>query len=369
MPTDHNSTIWPSRNFSRDLLHWYATNARQLPWRETTNPYAIWVSEIMLQQTQVKTVIPYFKRWMDRFPTVQTLAKSPLDDILKLWEGLGYYSRARNLYKAAGEIVDRLNGIIPQTYQGLLELPGIGGYTAGAICSIAYNQDIPVVDANVKRVFARILDMEEPVEQTASVRKIREMASSLIPSGQAGHFNQSLMELGALVCTPKSPNCKACPVTPHCLAKQRQTVDSRPVLPPRKKTLALEVSAGVLIRDGRILVQKRLPKGLMAGLWEFPGGKLQPGESPEQALVREFAEELDIDIECGKKITVIQHAYTRFRVRLHTFWCTMKNPAQKPALNAAEEIRWVVPQELDVLAFPSADRRLIQILMEQGVPS
>ncbi|ACL06144.1 A/G-specific adenine glycosylase [Desulfatibacillum aliphaticivorans] len=369
MPETNAPKERPSKDFSRSLLRWYEENARDLPWRRTSDPYAIWVSEIMLQQTQVKTVIPYFLRWMDAFPNISSLAEAPLDDVLKMWEGLGYYSRARNMHKAAKEIMDRLDGRMPRTYKGLLELPGIGAYTAGAVCSIAYNQDVPLVDANVKRVFARILDMEKPVEQTAATREIRGLAESLIPSGKAGLFNQALMELGALVCTPKNPDCKGCPVSVHCLALKEQTVDSRPVLPPKKKTQALEVSAGVCVRDRKILIQKRLPKGLMAGLWEFPGGKLNPGESPEQALVREFAEELEIDIECGEKITVIQHAYTRFRVRLHVFWCSMKKPAQTPALHAAEEIRWVSPKELDGLAFPSADRRLIQMLMKDGIPA
>ncbi|MBI9075862.1 MAG: A/G-specific adenine glycosylase [Desulfatibacillum sp.] len=369
MTADNSPLARLSPDLSQSLLDWFAAHARDLPWRKTTNPYAIWVSEIMLQQTQVVMVIPYYHRWLDRFPNVGSLAMAPLDDVLKLWEGLGYYSRARNFHKASQIIVEELQGKIPETYKELLKLPGIGAYTAGAICSIAFNQDIPLVDANVKRVFARILDMDKPVEQSASLREIREAAQSLIPPGQAGAFNQGLMELGALVCTTKNPHCLECPANGHCLAKKRQTVDSRPVLAPRKKTRALEVSAGVLVRDGRILVQKRLPKGLMAGLWEFPGGKLDPEESPEQALVREFAEELEIDIVCGKKIAVIQHAYTRFRVRLHTFWSTMKNPGQKPVLHAAEEIRWVLPEELDGLAFPSADRRLIQKIVEEGIPA
>ncbi len=349
-------------DLSHALCAWYLQNARDLPWRRTTDPYAIWVSEIMLQQTQVVTVIPYYQRWLERFPNLESLAKAPVDDVLKMWEGLGYYSRARNLHKAAQAVVGEHGGQIPCTYQGLLELPGIGPYTAGAISSIAYNLDYPVVDANVKRVFARILDLEKPVEKSSSISLIREAAQSLLPLGEARTFNQALMELGALVCSPKKPHCHTCPVTDFCSAQKKGTVDMRPVPVPQKKIQAIEVSAGVLVHDGRILVQKRLPKGLMAGLWEFPGGKLDPGESPEQALVREFSEELELDILCGEKITVIRHAYTQFRVSLHVFWSTMQDPEQVPVLHAAQEIRWVLPEELEELAFPAADRKLIEML-------
>jgi len=348
------------------LLAWFQSHRRALPWRERRTPYATWISEIMLQQTQVKTVIPYFLRWMERFPDAQAVARASRDEILKHWEGLGYYSRAANIQKTARILADRFQGSLPRDHKALLDLPGIGPYTAGAVMSMAFNEPFAVVDGNVERVFARLFNIERPVKEREARRFIHGTAQGLLPPGKAGSFNEALMELGALVCTPKNPSCSSCPVALHCESLRQGVVEQRPVTTPRKPTTALQVAAGVLVRDGRIFVQKRPPDGLMPNLWEFPGGKLENGESPEEALVREFREELELSIQCLDPIMVVRHSYTVFRVTLHAFFCRLFPPDQTPVLRAAVDLRWATPRELDRLAFPAANAKLIRKMQKEG---
>ncbi len=343
-------------NFQSKLIDWFRAEQRDLPWRKAYDPYAVWVSEIMLQQTQVKTVLPYFDRWMARFPNLQTLAEADEDSVLKHWEGLGYYSRARNLWKAAKQVAD---GPIPDSVEELKKLPGIGDYTAGAIASIAFQKDDPLVDGNVIRVLSRLNDFHGNVSENRDY--FWKTAKESLPAGQARDFNQGLMELGALICTPKNPKCEVCPIKEDCLAYQRGTVNEVPNLGKRAAKERITVAIAVIKKDGKIYIQKRPDGGLMAGLWEFPGGKVEEGEAIEAALEREIQEELAIRIKEVKPIMVIKHSYTRFAVELHCF--SAEYESGKLALGAAVEGKWVRLNELSSYAFPAANVKLIERLL------
>ena len=316
----------------------------------------------MLQQTQVNTVLSYYRRWMQRFRDIQAVAEAPAEELLKHWEGLGYYARVQNLQKTAKILLDRFNGGFPRDHATLLNLPGIGRYTAGAIMSLAFNEDYPVVDGNVKRVFARLFNISTPINGPAGAEFFWDRAREILPEGRARDFNQALMELGAVICKPKLPLCSTCPVASLCESLRLGVVDERPVRGPTKTTQPIQVALGVLVHNDRIFIQKRLDKGLMPGLWEFPGGKLKPGETPEEALHREFSEELEADICRLDKIATIRHAYTSFRVVLHAFLCELRDQKQKPTLRAASEARWATRRQLDQFAFPAANRKLIELL-------
>ncbi len=342
------------------LLRWFADNARDLPWRRTRDPYAIWVAEIMLQQTQVRTVIPYYERFLKRFPTVDRLAQAPLDTVLKLWEGLGYYSRARNLHAAAKEIVSRFHGQMPATKDELRTLPGIGRYTAGAIASIAFGRREPLVDGNVERVLCRVFRIRGNPGNSAVQKAIWSIADEMLPHRKAGRFNQAMMELGSQVCTPRSPDCRHCPLNRLCEARRHGEQDSLPERSPRKELPHHDVAVGVIYKDDRILIDKRRPDGLLGGLWEFPGGKVQTGETLEAALKREVREELAIAIRVGSLLTAVDHAYSHFRVRLHAFECAYV--AGEPRCITCDDFRWVRPRDLSRYAFPAANKKIVQAL-------
>jgi len=350
---------------SRPLVNWFKIHQRVLPWRIHYSPYSVWISEIMLQQTQVDRVVPYYHRWMERFPTIGSVAMASLDELLKLWEGLGYYSRVKYLHRAAQIIQNDYSGRFPDQHHVLLKLPGIGPYTAGAIMSIAYNQNFPLVDGNVIRVLARIFNVESSIGDGETKALMWKKAEELISPGESRWLNQALMELGALICTPKNPGCPDCPVYYSCQSFLFGCVELRPVVPPSKKNTPIEVVVGVLMEDGCYLIQQRPPNGLMAGLWEFPGGKIKGGEKPEDALVREFKEELALCTQVGEKITTIKHGYTSFSVTLHAFFCTLVPSRQSPILHFASTYRWVKPGEFKDFAFPAANRRLVNKLAKQ----
>lgn len=344
------------------LITWFQQNRRDLPWREGYSPYQVWISEIMLQQTRVQTMLPYFRRWLERFPDPAAVAAASEDELLKAWEGLGYYSRVRNIQKTAQILLERYRGRLPADHRTLLSFPGIGPYTAGAIMSLAFNQNYPAVDGNVKRVLARLFNLDGAVNAPATKRRIERLAGSMMPAGQARIFNQALMELGALICLPRNPDCRHCPVAESCRALDAGVVDQRPVRERPKRARPLEVVVGVLARDGEILIQKRSSEGLMPGLWEFPGGKIEPGETPEQALGREFQEELQLDVAVGERLAVIRHAYTSFRVTLHAYRCFLVNGRQHPVLGSAVAWRWTPTRQLRQYPFPAANKRLIELL-------
>jgi len=351
----------------RRLLDWFAREQRPLPWRRGYAPYEVWVSEVMLQQTQMERVVAYFRRWMQRFPDVASLAVAHEEEVLRLWEGLGYYSRARNLHRAA-QVVVAAGGELPRSEAALRELPGVGPYTAAAVASLAFNQDVPVVDANVERVFSRLFDLDTPVKQEPARSRIRELARELLPAGRAREFNQALMELGALVCS-KRPRCGACPLQQHCESLRLGIAEERPVPAAARKIVPLEVATGLLLHEGRVLVQKRPLGGAWPGLWEFPGGRIEPGESPEEAVVRELEEETGLATRITAPLGVIRHAYTTYRVRLHCFSLeahTEGGAWPQALLHAATENRWVLLEELDALALPAGHRKLADQLAAHG---
>jgi A/G-specific adenine glycosylase len=347
------------------LLAWFAANREDLPWRRTGAPYAIWLSEIMLQQTQVATVIPYYERFLSRFPTVKALAAAPLDDVLKLWEGLGYYSRARNLHRAAQMIVDELGGEFPATVDDLLRLPGVGRYTAGAVASLAFNVDAPVVDGNITRVLVRLFNIADDVTRSTTRRRLWKLAEDILPAGQAGSWNEALMELGRRVCIPRGPRCDVCPLADHCEAYRAGVQDALPLKSPGKRIPHYDVTAAVITgKDGRLLIAQRPPDGMLGGLWEFPGGKRQPGESLAECLRREIREELGIDIAVGPQVTSIRHAYTHFRMTLYAFAC--EHVGGDPQAIECAAWAWVTPDELARYAFPATDQKIIAVLREGG---
>ncbi|MDL1902750.1 A/G-specific adenine glycosylase [Anaerolineae bacterium CFX9] len=350
--------------FARDLLAWYDASGVELPWRGADDPYHVWLSEIMLQQTQIETVKPYFARFLAAFPTVTDLAQAPIDAVLKLWEGLGYYSRARNLHRAAQIIAAQYDGQFPREVDALLALPGIGRYTAGAIASIAFGARASVLDGNVIRVLARLTDLEEDVSQAATQAQLWKLAERLLPAERAGDYNQALMDLGRLICKPRAPLCSECPVAAHCLARQRGTQATRPVKAKRAETPHYDVAAGLIWNAaGELLIAQRPLDGLLGGLWEFPGGKQEPGETLEACLQRELKEELAIEVEVGELFTVVRHAFTHFRITLHAFTC--RHSGGEPQAIGAQAFAWVMPDELERYSFGKADRRVIEALRQR----
>ncbi len=356
--------------FSPALLTWYQQNARDLPWRSRPDSgveiqaYAVWVSEIMLQQTRVETVIPYFTRWMEQFPNIPSLAEATQQAALFAWEGLGYYSRARNLHHAAQIVVRDYHGQLPKDLSALGKLPGIGRYTAGAITSIAFGMDEAALDGNIRRVLARLFNVTEPARSPAGEKRLWDLAKANLPSGRAADYNQALMDLGAVICTPRSPNCPACPVAEMCAAKTLGLQESRPVVLARQPTPHFTVTAGVIQRQNEVLITQRPPSGLLGGLWEFPGGKLIPGEELQDCLKREICEELGVDIDIQTSMGTYRHAYTHFRVTLHAFSCRLVDGAQPRALQATD-LRWVKPTELVGYPMGKIDRQIALHVMEK----
>lgn len=351
------------------LLAWWDAGHADWPWRRTRDPYGVWVAEVMLQQTQIATVIPYYERWMARWPTVEALAAATLDEVLKMWEGLGYYSRARNLHAAAGIVARELGGRLPRTVAGLQKLPGIGRYTAGAIASIAFDVPAPVLDGNIIRVLSRLHDIEEDVTRSQTRARLWRLAEAGVPIDRPGDYSEALMELGQQICVPQAPRCLICPVASPCLARQRGTQLERPVRPPRKRTPHYDVVAAIIWRDGgpssggRFLIAQRPLNGLLGGLWEFPGGKVEPGESMPDALRREIREELALEIEPGAALTVVEHAYTHFRITLHAFHATCISGGVEH-LGVADHA-WVTLDDLERYAFAVTNRKIIAALLNE----
>ena len=350
--------------YHQDLLDWYRNNARRLPWRGSSDPYQVWVSEIMLQQTRVETVIPYFQRWMSRFPDLITLAEAEEDQVLHLWEGLGYYQRAHNLHQTAKIIAERYQGKIPGDPELLEDLPGIGPYTAGAITSIGFGRKTPLIDGNIRRVFCRFFDISTPIQEREAETKLWQIAADLLPDVDPGEFNQALMELGALVCLPRNPTCSRCPLQSACLANKFDLQHDRPVRKTKKAPPHYQVAAGVIIRDDLVLVAKRPQKGLLGGLWEFPGGTQEKDEDLLDTLRREIKEELDLEIEVGNHIGTFSHAYTHYSVTLNAYLCKLLT--QEIKLNYHTEYRWVSTGELPDYPMGKLDRMIAERLASRN---
>ncbi len=353
------------------LLQWFSDQARDLPWRNTCDPYAIWISEIMLQQTQVKTVIPYWQRWLRTLPNVTALAHASPEKILKLWEGLGYYSRARNLQKAAQIILTESGGRFPVEFAAVLALPGIGRYTAGAICSIAFNQPVPILDGNVVRVLTRLFGIGTDPREKATNTRLWQLAEQLVrqsaqiplagttthpraPAGHCSQLNQSLMELGALVCTPRQPRCDLCPVRRACTARKRNLIEQIPCPRSRPPAIQRHVAAFVAEQNGRFLVRQRPPGTINAGLWEFPNQDVTGGEIEPLPLAQNLLGMDDISV---RPLCVIKHSITRYRIQLNAFHASLPVRAQRPTG------QWLTPDDLQPLAFASAHRKILQQLL------
>lgn len=347
--------------FAQRLLAWYTIHQRDLPWRHAPrDAYRIWISEILLQQTQVLTVIPYYERFLARFPTVGALAAAPIDDVLKAWEGAGYYARARNLHRAAQEVVARFGGKVPATVEELLLLPGIGRYTAGAIASIAFGRDAPVLDGNVVRVLCRYFNIAGNPKASTTVNTLWDLAAQLVPPGDAGEHNQALMDLGATVCTVRQPACPSCPLNRGCAARRLGIQEQLPGKQPRKALPEHVVAVGVIWKRNRLLIAQRYASDLLGGLWEFPGGHLEPGESLAHCARREIKEELGIRVKVEDEFAVVRHAYSHFRVVIHAFHC--RYVSGEPRAIGCASWKWVSPRSLSRYAFPKANRRIIEQL-------
>lgn len=343
------------------LLAWYGQRWRILPWREHPDPYRVWISEIMLQQTQVDTVIPYYHRFLKRFPDVAALAAAPLDDVLKAWENLGYYVRARHLHRAARILVEKFNGKLPDTWEAIITLPGIGNYTAGAILSIAFGKSVPAVDGNVRRVLSRLYAFHEPVDRREAQKRLHALAASLIPETSPGSFNQALMDLGATICAPKSPACADCPLRIQCKARQDGLQDLLPVSEKKPASPHERVTAAVIFnRQGQVLIVRRPARGLLGSLWKFPGSIMEKKETLEEGLTRTVREELGIRIRVGKPLASVNHAYTHFRITLTAFRCFRRSG--RPHALACQEWRWASPDDLEKLTFSKADRAVISVI-------
>ena len=348
------------------LLVWYSQKARELPWRGNADPYAVWVSEIMLQQTRVETVVPYYERWMSRFPTIASLAAASQQDVLSAWEGLGYYSRARNLQRAAQAVMAEHNGELPRDPHVLRKLPGIGRYTAGAIAAIAFELDEPALDGNIRRVLARLFNVEQPARSSAGEKRLWELAAAHLPPGRASEYNQALMDLGATVCTLRAPACSDCPLAPACQARALGIQEERPVGQAKTTIPHHTVTAAVILRAGQVLITQRPQHGLLGGLWEFPGGKMEPGEDPVGCLQREICEELGVAIMVDEAFGVYRHAYTHFRVTVHAFRCTLPNGDQPQPLQVSD-LRWVHPPDLASFPMGKVDRQIANQLLRESV--
>ena len=343
------------------LLEWYSIQGRDLPWRRSRDPYAIWVSEIMLQQTQVKTVIPYYDRWLAQFPTLQTLASADQQQVLKLWQGLGYYARARNLHRAAQDIVSQHHGVFPTDLPTAVSLPGIGRTTAGGILSAAFDQPTPILDGNVKRVLARLVALSVPTSK--AIAQLWQLSIALLDPAHPRDFNQAWMDLGATVCLPRSPLCDRCPWQPHCCAYHQGIQTEIPMTETRAPIPRKMIGVAVIWNDaGQILIDRRKPNGLLGGLWEFPGGKVELGETIPACIQREIQEELGIEIEVGDRLIVIDHTYSHFHVTLNVHHC--KHLSGEPQAIECDEIRWVELADLDSYPFPKANLQIIEALRQ-----
>jgi A/G-specific adenine glycosylase len=342
------------------LLAWYDVHRRDLPWRAGSgaDSYRVWLAETMLQQTRVETVKPYYARWLERFPTLQSLAEAPLDDVLKAWAGLGYYSRARNFHRAVREVAERYGGRVPDEPGAFRALPGVGRYTAGAVMSIAFGRPEPIVDGNVRRVFARLTDDASPTDA-----ELWRLAEALVPGERPGDLNQAVMELGATVCTPRAPRCDACPLRAWCAARAAGTQEQRPA---RKATRPLpheHVGVAVVEHEGRWLLVRRPVDARLGGMWEFPGTVARHGESAAAAAERGLREGLELEVRAGEAIGTVEHAFSHLRHSYHALRCALVDG--EPRALGWDGWAWAAPDELERYALPAAQKRIAALAAER----
>ena len=351
------------KRFQSELLNWYQVNKRDLPWRNTDDPYKIWISEIMLQQTRVDQAMPYYERFMKLFPTIYHLAEADQQTVLKAWEGLGYYSRARNMHQAAKSVAKDYNGKIPDTWQEVTSLKGIGPYTAAAILSIAYQRPYAVVDGNVIRVITRYFGVRDDVRSAKVKNGIQSFADELIDRQHPGEFNQALMETGATVCTPANPKCSECPLSADCTTYRTAEFDAIPYKSPARKRPHHHIGVGIIQNDNdEVLIALRPDDAMLGGLWEFPGGKQEErDEDIRETIRRELREELGVEVTVNEPLMSLNHAYSHFTITLHAYFCRLVSGIPKP--KSSQEIRWVPIQALNDFPFPKANRKLTEQLL------
>lgn len=361
-----NGLLERKQFFSQQLLEWYQQNKRDLPWRRNKDPYRIWVSEVMLQQTRVDTVIPYWHRFLDKFPTVQALAQAPEEDVLKAWEGLGYYSRARNLQSAVREVHERYDGIVPDNKEDISSLKGVGPYTAGAVLSIAYNKPEPAVDGNVMRVLSRYFGIEDDIAKQGTRVKMEKLAQDLIPEGTAGDFNQALMELGAIVCMPRSPQCLTCPVMEHCTAridgKELELPIKSKAKPPRPERRLVALVEGSGEHAGKVLIRQRPQEGLLARMWELPHVLVPEKQTGDPAMLgRGLADEDELHIEPFERLMDADHIFSHIHWQLKVYRCRMAAEGEAAALPELLPFhyRWLAAEEMEQYAFPNVFIRIL----------
>jgi A/G-specific adenine glycosylase len=345
------------QSIRKRLLDWYVVNQRRLPWRDTGDPYRIWVSEVMLQQTQVKTVIPYYASFLDTFPYVGKLAGADLERVLKAWEGMGYYARARNLHRAARDVCERHDARVPDDAVAFRALPGVGDYICAAVQSIAFGAPLAVVDGNVKRVLARLFEIEDPVNVPKSRKTFQSTADRLLDTKNPGAFNQAVMELGALVCAPIRPACDDCPVRGGCKARKSSRQQEIPYRVKRRPTPTWSVAVGVVEKDNRVLITRRKADGLLGGLWEFPGGKINDGETAGDACEREVREETGLSVEVEEHVALVKHAYTHFKVELDVFRCRYRGG--DVVLDGPVDYRWIDLEDIGDYPIPKASHKIL----------
>ena len=348
------------QKLQKKLLRWYLIHRRELPWRRAKDPYSVWVSEVMLQQTQVQTVIPYYLKFLKSFPTIERLAKANLQRLLGVWAGLGYYSRARNLRQAARKIIQDYDGKFPETYRELLALPGIGRYTAGAILSIAFDQPYPALDGNATRVLARLFKLRGDPKSPGLQARLWKCAQELIPQSDPGDFNQALMELGATLCFPRRPACLLCPWQAECLARRDGVQES---LPEKGRSFAAEKSqwaVAVILHDREVLIVRRTEGKLLKDFWEFPGGEFNRRGDIKSGLAKKIWKDLGLRVRVRDLLTTVRHSITRRRITLLAYQAELKPPISRVVKTKA--VRWISLTELDKYPFASASSEVIQAL-------
>lgn len=358
--SDYHEQMKSKPEWPRDLVRWFEQGHRAMPWRSDPSPYKVWVSEIMLQQTQVVTVIPYFDRFIRRFPSFNDLAAADLQEVLKLWEGLGYYSRARNLHKAAKMISLDYGGESPRTMAELMKFPGIGSYTAAAIASIAFSEPVPSVDGNLLRVCSRFWGLAAPMRSKLLADEVRTRLTPLIRAVNPSYFNQALMEMGALICKPRKPLCDHCLLSKSCKAYKTGRIEEFPVIERGGKIPHYRIGVGVIWKGRKILIARRHETQMLGGLWEFPGGKQKQRESLSDTVKREVLEETGVTCSVEGPYVTVKHAYSHFRITLTAYKCRWLSGRASP--RASSELRWIGPLEFVDYPMPRANRRIVDAI-------
>ena len=333
-----------------------------MPWRGETDVYKIWLSEVMLQQTQVETAKPYYQRWLSKFPNTQSVADASEDEVLKLWEGLGYYARARNFKSACEWIKHNNNNQIPTNSHDFRQLKGVGDYIHAAVRSIAFNEVLPVIDGNVKRVVARLLELNSAPSKALNV--IKEFLINEISQKSPGDFNQAIMDLGSTICKPRNPRCSECNIRSFCKSYKNNTVDNYPISEKKRTIPHHKIAVGLVWKENKILISKRHSNVMLGGLWEFPGGKIKEGESAKECVKREIKEELSVNVSVGKKINTIQHAYTHFTIELTAYHCQYES-GEAARVDCAD-FKWIKIRQIDSLPFPKANHKIFNKIPENN---